>query len=244
MKKKLLLQCFIGLLWVSSSQTILAEQELQLGDTKEQVISTLGKPKGIMKSGESEFLSYQRGIIRITDGKVTMIKLETKEEAMQKEAERKAIEAERQIAERIQQQAKEKRIQEGTLIKNKKRADRKFATLPDEDKLNFWKDFQSKYPEVNVDNEIAPLKKAVEPEQPTPETTTPPETPQMSEREQLLETINTKQEELDAMIEKAKTTSSGRTARVHYLRNRKSLEDELTELRAKLKTLPVLAEKN
>lgn len=47
---------------------------VQIGDTKQQVLDELGKPKSTMGVGNQEFFSYEEGRIAFTDGKVSAMR--------------------------------------------------------------------------------------------------------------------------------------------------------------------------
>lgn len=220
----------ISLVLIAGSVTLtLAEEIISIGDSADRVLSILGKPRGKMGRGNSESWSYQRGVVRITDGRVTYVNIYSKEDAQAKEAERKAIIKNRAIVEQSILEEKTKNNKLGTEEKNAKLKDEEFLKLPPEEQLTYWNNFKLKFKEVDVSTEIAALTK-----QPAKED----EVKELSERETLLETIETKQTELDALIAEAKTKSAGRTYRLRYMKNRKKLEDELVDLREKLRSLP------
>lgn len=47
---------------------------VQMGDTKQQVLDELGKPKNTMGVGNQEFFTYEQGRIAFTDGKVSAMR--------------------------------------------------------------------------------------------------------------------------------------------------------------------------
>src|SRR6056297_3008825 len=50
-------------------------EEVLVGDSKEDVLSALGEPRGRIASGEYELLDYERGRIELQDGKVVSVDL-------------------------------------------------------------------------------------------------------------------------------------------------------------------------
>lgn len=225
--------CLFSLLLTAGAISFAAEKEIQLGDTKEQVIAILGKPKGVIKKGSYEYLSFHRGTVKIKDGKVVSRNLESEEDADKKEQERLAIIASREEASQQDAEAKKQKTAEGNSIKKNKIEDQEFAKLSPKERLEFWINFQKSYPNVSVNEEIAAVNKELPQEEPKEKT----------ERQSLLETIEKKQEELDKIIAEAKTKSAGRTYRLRYLKHRKELEAELEDLRKKLRAMPAPIEK-
>ncbi len=207
----------------------LAEDTIVLGDTSDKVLSILGKPRGKMKRGKTEYWSYPRGVVRIAENKVTYLNIKSKQEARKKETRRLAIIKSRADASRKAAEKREKQLKEGAAARNVKLKDEEFQNLPPAEQLEFWTGFQKTYPETNVSGIIEKLQKIInkadEPEE-------------KSEREILLETIESKQSELDEWIQKAKTISAGRTWARKYHLARNELEGELVVLRKKLSEMP------
>lgn len=130
----------------------LVAAEISEGDSLERVYDTLGLPNGRMKRGKKLFLMYDRGQVIIVDGKVSSFQLVSKNElAEQKRARREMIAEQNARRERDIAQ----RIAEGRAKKVETLEDEDFSALPPEKRLEFWKDFQGKYPEVSVKAEIA-----------------------------------------------------------------------------------------
>jgi hypothetical protein len=218
-----------AVLVLATTLPCMAEDTVVLGDTSDKVLSTLGKPRGKMKKGKTEYWSYQRGIVRITENKVTYINIDSKREARKKEARRLSIIRSRAEAERKKAEERKQKIKEGAAARNAKLENEEFQNLPPEKQLEFWTGFQQTYPETNVSGIIGKLQKIVTKEN---------EPEEKSEREVLLETIESKQSELDEWIQKAKTISAGRTWARKYHLARNKLEKELVVLRKQLKEMP------
>ena len=206
-----------------------AEETIVIGDSAKTVLSVLGKPRGKMSKGKSEYWSYQRGVVRVTNGKVTYLNISSKDESQKKEARRRAALKAQAEASHEAAEAKKQKYQEARAIKKAKLNDEEFLKQPPKTQLSFWTDFQTKYPEINLSSVIKPLKKMVSPKS---------ETVEKSDREILEETIESKQAELDDWIQKAKTTSAGRTWARRYHLARKELEETLVKLRKDLRAMP------
>ncbi|OVE74970.1 hypothetical protein BVX97_05895 [bacterium E08(2017)] len=214
---------------------IIAEDKVELGDSKSRVRELLGKPRGIMKKGKSEYWSYQRGIVRITDGKVSYTNLYSEEEARQKEARRRAMIRSRAEAERKAAQERKAKIAEGNTLKDEKLNNAEFRSLPAEEQIASWKEFAEEYPKTDVSDVITALENGeMLPLEAEPEK-------EKTESELLSEELKAKEDELEALIQKAKTTSAGRTFRLQYLQDRKRLEGEIGELQMKIKEVEASA---
>jgi len=120
--------------------------EIQPGDSLADVKAFLGAPKYKEKLGNKLILSYDRGKVELTDGRVTSINLLSPEDLAAQQARRAAEAA--QAA-----QLKAQHIAEGGALKAKKLADPAFTSAPLADQLAFWQDFRRQYPEVPCDNE-------------------------------------------------------------------------------------------
>jgi thioredoxin 1 len=59
-----------------------------IGSTREEVIQTLGKPKGVMNLGRVEALTYDGGVIELEKGRVTYIDPKFDEKTLQAQRER------------------------------------------------------------------------------------------------------------------------------------------------------------
>lgn len=129
-----------------------ASAKVELGQTQQQVIDALGKPLGMIELSNKTRLLYPEGEVLIRDGAVAKIDLMTDEQfaneqqRLQQEREEWAIQKEKRAAGRV------KAAEE---LKAYKLQSSSFAALPAQDRIDYWRSFQSKYPEVDVSSEIA-----------------------------------------------------------------------------------------
>lgn len=124
------------------------------GDTREAVIAELGQPTGTASVGSSAILFYDRGEVKLRDGRVTTVNLVSAEtlaarEAAEAEALQRREEAELARLERLEAQ--------GRATYAAKKADTRFATLPALEQLTFWRTFAARYPTISVEAEITSL---------------------------------------------------------------------------------------
>jgi hypothetical protein len=128
-----------------------AADEIQVGDSREQVVAALGAPQGVMKLGGTEILTYERGTIELEQDRVTTFSLLTPEQL----TDRRAEAARQAEAARI---ASEQRRVEGTALRDQKVADAVFMASPAAERLAYWEWFRRTYPEVSVEGEYQSAK--------------------------------------------------------------------------------------
>ncbi|PXA03087.1 hypothetical protein DDZ13_13535 [Coraliomargarita sinensis] len=126
--------------------------ELKIGDNLETTLATLGKPVGTIELREKTLLLYPEGEVVLKKDAVVEIDLMSEDE-FQKEQARLKREREEWLAE--QARLKQARTEEGTSIRAAKRSSSAFASLPAKDRVDFWRSFQVRYPEVDVSEELA-----------------------------------------------------------------------------------------
>lgn len=136
----------------------LRADEIKTGDSVDRVIEVLGAPRARARSGRTEIISYARGSVTFSDGKVTAFDLTSPEEAAQRETERLQREARRRAASAA---ARAQRIREGTAKKAEQIANANFTNLTAEAQLEYWVSFRRDYPEVAVSAEIASLEETI-----------------------------------------------------------------------------------
>lgn len=131
---------------------MLSAIELKVGQTLEETLQLLGKPIGTIELREKTLLLYPQGEVTLKDDQVSALDLmshdefEADQERLKKEREewviQKAIEA-------------EKRIEAGKKLKASKLQSRAFAVLPAKDRVDYWRSYQIRFPEIDVSEQIA-----------------------------------------------------------------------------------------
>ena len=125
--------------------------EVKIGDSYEATVAALGEPTGKMELKKKTRLLYPRGEIILQDGTVTKVDLMDDKAFASKE---KQLRTEQK--ERTEQQAHlaADHTQKGETIKAEKLKSPAFAALHAKSRLDFWKSFQIRYPEVDVSEQI------------------------------------------------------------------------------------------
>ncbi|MDA3873425.1 MAG: cell envelope integrity protein TolA [Kiritimatiellae bacterium] len=115
------------------------KQKIRPGVSRGTVIHHLGEPKARIETKGSARYYYDRGEIRLEDDVVTYVSLMSEQAA-----EEKRVEA-----------AKQRKLntEQGLEVRDKILNDAEFAELPPSDRETFWKEFQERYPDVNVEAE-------------------------------------------------------------------------------------------
>lgn len=131
--------------------TSLSAAPIQKGQTAEQVVETLGKPMGTIELREKTLLLYPQGEVTLKEGVVTEIDLMSEEQFVS-DQERLRLEREEWLVDQERLRAAHK--EEGEAIRADKIKSSAFATLPAKDKVDYWRSFQIRYPEVDVSEQI------------------------------------------------------------------------------------------
>lgn len=125
---------------------------VKVGDSYEAVLARLGQPEGYIKTDTMSWLYYDRGTVKLEEGRVVEAELVSAERA----AERRLREREAWERQRIRQaELQEQRLREGWALKQARRSDPRFLSMPGSDQADFWRDFQTRYPGVPVHEEYA-----------------------------------------------------------------------------------------
>lgn len=129
-----------------------ANSKVEIGQTQKQTIEALGKPQGVINLNDKILLLYAEGEVTIRDGAVSKIDLMSDAQFAQ---DQERLKQER--AEWVVQQEKlvADRIQAGEKLKAFKLQNSTFAALPAKDRIDYWRSFQIKFPQVDVSAEIA-----------------------------------------------------------------------------------------
>jgi hypothetical protein len=120
--------------------------DIHPGDSLATVEAALGAPRSQMQLGDKLVLLYDRGQVRLVDGKVVSTSFVSAEELAAQQAQQKA--ADDQAAQLCAQ-----RLAEGQALKAQVLADPRFNYAPPADQLAFWQKFRLHYPEVSCDDE-------------------------------------------------------------------------------------------
>jgi hypothetical protein len=135
---------FPALLWSAHSK-------IEVGQSLEQTIETLGNPIGIIELRDKTLLLYPQGEVTLRDEKISDIDLMSD---AQFAADQKRLRLERENWLIQQEKLSAARLKQGEDLKDYKRQSSTFAALPAKDRVDYWRSFQIRFPEVNVAGEI------------------------------------------------------------------------------------------
>lgn len=154
MKAPILLAALLCALGLTSAQAAQASEStaVELGQTDAQVIEALGKPIGTIELREKTLLLYPQGEVTLRQGLVAEIDLMSE---AQFEADQERLRREREEWLEQQERLAATRLEEGESLRASKMQSRAFAALPAKDRVDYWRSFQSRYPEVDVSPQIA-----------------------------------------------------------------------------------------
>ena len=122
------------------------------GQPEQAVLNTLGEPVGTIALRDRKLLLYPRGEITLKQGKVAEVDLMS-EEAFAEQQKRLAREREAWLEQKRRREVE--RIERGKSIRDAKKQSGAFAALPAKERLDYWREFRARYPEVDVSEEIA-----------------------------------------------------------------------------------------
>lgn len=125
---------------------------IEIGQSREDVMKSLGKPIGTLNLSNKTVLMYPQGKVEFKNEKVSRVDLLNDEEFAAQE-ERKELERKEWLIEREERLAARK--EEGEQIKSAKLQNSSFIASSAKQRLNFWRTFQFQYPEVDVSEQIA-----------------------------------------------------------------------------------------
>ncbi len=129
-----------------------ASSKVEIGQTREQIIEALGKPQGEINLPDKILLLYPEGEITIHEGVASQIALMSDKQFAQDQERLKKERAEWAIQ---QKKLAADRIKAGEELKAYKLQNSTFAALPAKDRVEYWRSFQTKFPQVDVSEEIA-----------------------------------------------------------------------------------------
>lgn len=125
---------------------------LNIGDNLETTLEKLGKPIGTIELREKTLLLYPAGEIVLKKDAVVEIDLMSEEEF---NAEQERLKNEREEWMIQQEKRLEAHKMEGQAILADKRGSSAFASLPAKDRVDFWRSFQIRYPEIDASEDLA-----------------------------------------------------------------------------------------
>ena len=125
---------------------------VKLGDTLETTLTLLGQPIGSIDLRDKILLLYPEGEITLRDNKISQIDLMSEAEF---EADQTRLKAEREAWLIEQEKLAKARDQEGKKLKAFKLQSSTFAALPAKERIDYWRNFQIRFPNIEVAPEIA-----------------------------------------------------------------------------------------
>ncbi|MFP4069102.1 MAG: hypothetical protein ACOCVJ_01045 [Verrucomicrobiota bacterium] len=128
------------------------EAEIQLGDSLDAILEALGEPAGLIELRDKTLLLYPRGEVTLKEDRVVEVDLMTEAEFT---ADQARLEREREEWLVQQEKLAAARLEEGRSIKAAKLESRAFASLPAKDRVDYWRSFQIRYPDIDVSEQIA-----------------------------------------------------------------------------------------
>lgn len=125
---------------------------VHIGDSHESVIAELGRPDGYIETETTDWLYYERGTVKLEDGRVVEADLITAEQARERRA-REREEWERRRSLWAERQAKH--LREGWELKQSRQSNPRFLSSPASQQVAFWRTFRARYPEIPIHEEYA-----------------------------------------------------------------------------------------
>jgi hypothetical protein len=129
-----------------------ANSKVEIGHTLEQTIEALGKPIGIIELRDKTLLLYPQGEVTLREDKISHIDLMS-DAQFAADQERLKLEREEWLVQ--QEKLAAARLKEGVELKAYKMQSSTFAALPAKDRVDYWRSFQIRFPEVDVADQIA-----------------------------------------------------------------------------------------
>ncbi len=130
----------------------LSAVELQTGDSAERIKEVLGRPNGIIILKNKQVLFFDRGEVTLIDGKATRLDILSEEESL---VELNKQKQKRERAARLVEERIRNRVAQGLAKKEDKLTSPDFLASSAYTRLEFWRDFRRRYPEVDVSDQLA-----------------------------------------------------------------------------------------
>jgi len=139
-----------ALLVFGSAGALLAD-DIEIGDTRDGVINTLGKPDGRAVLGDTEVLYFPRGQVDIKDGNVVRLDMISPAE----------LDARRQSRLKAEQEQRGQAAEQQTQLMAQKNAQPEpaptgpqLAQMSGEEQVAYWMNYQRKNPGANVSAQL------------------------------------------------------------------------------------------
>ena len=129
-----------------------AHSKIEVGQSFEQTIAALGKPIGIIELRDKTLLLYPHGEVTLRQERITDIDLMSE---AQFSADQERLKNERADWLIQQEKLSAARLKQGEDLKSYKRQSSRFCALPAKDRVDYWRSFQIRFPEVDDADEIA-----------------------------------------------------------------------------------------
>jgi hypothetical protein len=129
-----------------------ANSKVEIGHSLEQTIEALGKPIGTIELRDKTLLLYPQGEVTLRDDQISHIDLisdaqfASDQERLKNERADWLIQQEKSTAERLKAAEALKAYKMGSSV---------FAGLPARDRVDYWRSFQIRFPEVDVSTQIS-----------------------------------------------------------------------------------------
>ena len=139
-----------GLLSIGRAGDLLAD-DIEIGDTRDDVIKALGEPDGSVALGDTEVMFYSRGQIDIKDGKVAHHDVISQEEFEARQQSR--LKAQREQSRRAAEQLAQTKVQKSAQPKPAS-TEQQLADMSGEEQVAYWRDYQRKNPGADVSAQL------------------------------------------------------------------------------------------
>ncbi len=152
---------YISIMIIIVSWFAINSYSIEVGDSREKVISELGDPEGVIKSTDYEMLSYERGKIQLMGGVVTSANIMTAEELISTK------ENARIIAEKKEEEQEafiKLNHQRGLDLRERIVTSTVFPEFPGNRKVQILKNFSKNYPEIDITDLLLPALEEMEQE--------------------------------------------------------------------------------
>jgi hypothetical protein len=138
--------------WFAATALFSEPIQIKVGDSLKQTIEVLGEPLGSIELRDKTLLLYPQGEVTLREDRATEIDLMTDEQFA---ADQERLRREREEWLQQQERMAAARIEEGRALKTFKMGSGAFAALPAKDRVDYWRSFQIRYPEIEVTQQIA-----------------------------------------------------------------------------------------